>query len=87
MATDSTSIDDLPGATDNAKANRVVLEKTEINNAQEQQPLPPSPIASTELSSEYTIAAKRLKSSNVNSLCTRTHQQITTRGMNEQVST
>ena len=51
MATDSTSIDDLPGATDNAKANRVVLEKTEINDKQ-QQPLPPSPIASTELSSE-----------------------------------
>jgi len=52
MATDSTSIDDLPGATDDAKANRVVLEKTEINNAQEQQPLPPPPITSAELSSE-----------------------------------
>ena len=44
---DSTSISDLPGATDPAQSNKVVLEKTELNN----QPSgnPPLP---TELSSD-----------------------------------
>jgi len=52
MASDSTNIDDLPGATDNAKANRVVLEKTEINNTVAQPSSPPVAPTSAELSSE-----------------------------------
>jgi len=46
MASDSTSIDDLPGGNNTEQQNRVVLEKTEISNG-EQPPLSP-----TELSSE-----------------------------------
>lgn len=44
---DSTSISDLPGATDPAQSNKVVLEKTELNN----QPSGNPPLA-TELSSD-----------------------------------
>ena len=46
MASDSTSIDDLPGSTNSEQKNRVVLEKTEIANSN------PPPIAPTELSSD-----------------------------------
>ena len=46
MASDSTSIDDLPGSTNSEQKNRVVLEKTEIVNSN------PPPIAPTELSSD-----------------------------------
>ena len=49
MASDSTSIDDLPGGNNVEQQNRVVLEKTEIQNGNSnQQP----PLAPTELSSD-----------------------------------
>ena len=46
MASDSTSIDDLPGGTNSEQQNRVVLEKTEIQNTNA------PPMAQTELSSD-----------------------------------
>ena len=48
MASDSTSIDDLPGGNNVEQQNRVVLEKTEIQNNN----AAPAPIAPTELSSD-----------------------------------
>ena len=49
MASDSTSIDELPGANNPEQSNRVVLEKTEIlNNSADTMP----PLAQAELSSE-----------------------------------
>ncbi len=49
MASDSTSIDDLPGGTNSEQQNRVVLEKTEIQNTNA------PPMAQTELSSDLLI--------------------------------
>ncbi len=49
MASDSTSINDLPGGSNVEQQNRVVLEKTEMQNVNSnQQP----PITPTELSSD-----------------------------------
>ena len=50
MASDSTSIDELPGGNNVEQQNRVVLEKTEMQGGgnSNQQP----PIAQTELSSD-----------------------------------
>ena len=45
MASDSTSIDDLPGGNNTEQQNRVVLEKTEIPPA-EQPPLSPQELSS-----------------------------------------
>ena len=44
MASDSTSIDDLPGGNNTEQQNRVVLEKTEIPNV-EQPPLSPTELS------------------------------------------
>ena len=48
MASDSTSIDELPGGNNVEQQNRVVLEKTEMQGNSNQQP----PLAQTELSSD-----------------------------------
>ena len=48
MASDSTSIDELPGGNNVEQQNRVVLEKTEMQGNSNQQPT----LAQTELSSD-----------------------------------
>ncbi len=52
MASDSTSISDLPGGTNSDKQNRVVLEKTEISSSGGGQELQQSSMSPTELSSD-----------------------------------
>ena len=49
MASDSTSIDNLPGGNDMSKTNKVVLEKTELNN--QISPSPSQGVPTAELSS------------------------------------
>ena len=50
-SSDFTSISDLPGSNDTTKTNKVVLEKTEINN-EVSSSSSPMPISPTELSSD-----------------------------------
>ena len=51
---DSTSISDLPGATDTVQSNKVVLEKTEINNQPSSNPPLPTELSSDSINKIIT---------------------------------